>query len=197
MGFCFSYPLLSSRVEGLPNVPLEAQTLGVPVVLTKVGGAPEAVLDGESGMLVDSSDPATVAAAIGKVWFDERWMERARSRSTIRRKGLFGRRDVPSHPRGLPLLRQGRHARDARATALVRYRVRSLAACPPLLALVDSTAQTQRPSPPRRLWLLLGAVVAPRDPADGRNRRRRDPAVAAGGSSRRAVGHALRSTERS
>lgn len=45
--------LLTSEQEGCPNVSLEAQALGVPIVLTRAGGAPETVEDGASGFVVD------------------------------------------------------------------------------------------------------------------------------------------------
>ena len=49
--------LLCSNFEGLPNVVLEAQSIGVPVVATRAGGATaEAMLDGESGFLADIGD---------------------------------------------------------------------------------------------------------------------------------------------
>ncbi|WP_458138270.1 glycosyltransferase [Methylomonas sp. YC3] len=48
--------LLCSRQEGTPNVLLEAQWLGCPVVSTKAGGAVDAVIDGETGFLVNVGD---------------------------------------------------------------------------------------------------------------------------------------------
>jgi len=48
--------LLSSRLEGCPNVTLEAQHLGVPVVATAVGGTPEAVVHGQTGLLAAVND---------------------------------------------------------------------------------------------------------------------------------------------
>jgi glycosyltransferase involved in cell wall biosynthesis len=54
---------LASHAEGLPLAPLEAQASGVPVVLTEVGGMPEAVCP-RSGLLARPRDPAKLAAAL-------------------------------------------------------------------------------------------------------------------------------------
>lgn len=51
--------------EGVPNSLLEAMATGLPVVATRHGGIPEAVRDGEDGVLVGERDPAALAAAIG------------------------------------------------------------------------------------------------------------------------------------
>lgn len=51
-------------VEGLGIVYLEAQACGVPVVAGRSGGAPEAVLDGETGLVVDGGSVEQVARAI-------------------------------------------------------------------------------------------------------------------------------------
>ena len=51
-------------VEGLGYVALEAQAMGKPVVASRVGGLPEVVLDGETGILVAERDPAALADAI-------------------------------------------------------------------------------------------------------------------------------------
>lgn len=57
--------------EGLPNVVLEAQAMGLPVVSTYHAGIPEAVLPGETGFLVKEHDAAGLAAYLLKLLQDE------------------------------------------------------------------------------------------------------------------------------
>jgi glycosyltransferase involved in cell wall biosynthesis len=60
----FDVLVLPSWIEGLPGVVLEAMAHGKPVVATPVGGTPELVVDGETGVLVPPRDPTALAAAI-------------------------------------------------------------------------------------------------------------------------------------
>lgn len=69
---------LSSRVEGLPNVLIEAQALGVPVASMAVGGAVETFKDGETGILIRSEAPATIANAINAFMSNKEAMANAR-----------------------------------------------------------------------------------------------------------------------
>lgn len=80
--------VLPSFTEGLPNVVLEASAASVPVVATAVGGTPEVVDDGQSGLLVPPGDPERLAAAIDALLSDG---ERRR------RMGAAGRRFVAEH----------------------------------------------------------------------------------------------------
>jgi len=56
--------LLTSFGEGLPNVLLEAQWVGTPVVVTDVGGAKEALDPAVTGWAIDTDDPHHLAARI-------------------------------------------------------------------------------------------------------------------------------------
>ncbi|HKO62556.1 MAG TPA: glycosyltransferase [Pyrinomonadaceae bacterium] len=53
--------VLSSRAEGFSNSILEYMAAGCPVVATNVGGAAEAIVEGETGYLVDSGDYISMA----------------------------------------------------------------------------------------------------------------------------------------
>ena len=54
----------SSYTEGMPNVVLEAMAASIPVVATAVGGTPEAVIHGETGLLAPPHDATALSAGI-------------------------------------------------------------------------------------------------------------------------------------
>lgn len=56
-----------SHAEGMSNVILEAMAAGIPVVATRVGGTPELIEDGASGLLVGRRAPDRLAEAIDKL----------------------------------------------------------------------------------------------------------------------------------
>ncbi len=56
--------VLSSRIEGLPNVLMEAQLSGLPAVTTPCGGAHEVLVDGETGAVVPFDRPDQAADTI-------------------------------------------------------------------------------------------------------------------------------------
>ena len=53
--------------EGFGRMPVEAQAVGCPVVISKIGGTPETVLDGETGFLVAPDDAEDLARGIDTV----------------------------------------------------------------------------------------------------------------------------------
>ncbi|MFG5384124.1 glycosyltransferase [Yoonia sp. R2-816] len=67
---------LSSVTEGLPNVLIEAQALGVPVATMNVGGAPEAMSVGVSGIALEENTPDALATQILTVLTDHKRMAR-------------------------------------------------------------------------------------------------------------------------
>lgn len=80
--------VLSSVTEGVSLTILEAMAAELPVVATRVGGSPEVVVDGRTGLLVPPSDPAALAAALLEVWGDP---DRRRA------MGRAGRERVEAH----------------------------------------------------------------------------------------------------
>jgi glycosyltransferase involved in cell wall biosynthesis len=69
--------LMTSRFEGTPNVLIEAQAAGIPIVAPDVGGTREALLDGVSGIIVDNRRASTLANATLQILDDRSWLERA------------------------------------------------------------------------------------------------------------------------
>ena len=83
--------VVPSREEGLPVAALEAMARRKPVVASRVGGTPEVVVEGETGLLVPPDDPLALARALtklalephGRAMMGERGERRIRSRFSI------------------------------------------------------------------------------------------------------------------
>lgn len=74
--------VVPSRHEECGGTVLEALATGRAVVATRVGGLPELVRDGETGLLVQPRQPDQIAAAVSRLWQDSQ---------TRRRLGRAGR----------------------------------------------------------------------------------------------------------
>jgi glycosyltransferase involved in cell wall biosynthesis len=84
------YPLCDiyvqpSHAEGISLTILEACSCGLPVVATAVGGNPEVIEDGRTGMLVPADDAQSLAEAVLRLW---------RRPARARRMGRAARRRV-------------------------------------------------------------------------------------------------------
>jgi glycosyltransferase involved in cell wall biosynthesis len=87
--FCVpSVVAASGDAEGFGIVFIEAQAMGLPVVSTVSGGIPEAVKNGETGLLVGERDSPALAEAILRLMEDE---------DLWQRYSLAGRRNVVNH----------------------------------------------------------------------------------------------------
>jgi glycosyltransferase involved in cell wall biosynthesis len=62
--------VLPTRADNLPVAILEAMALALPVVATRVGGIPELVVGGETGLLVEPDDSRGLARALDEVIAD-------------------------------------------------------------------------------------------------------------------------------
>ncbi len=62
--------VLASRIEGMPNVVLEAMAYARPVICTRVSGCEELIVDGETGLKVDIDNVPQLAAALRRVLAD-------------------------------------------------------------------------------------------------------------------------------
>lgn len=62
--------VLSSTEEGVSLTLIEAMAAALPIVATRVGGNPEVVAEGETGLLVEAGQPAALAAAMRSLLSD-------------------------------------------------------------------------------------------------------------------------------
>jgi glycosyltransferase involved in cell wall biosynthesis len=80
---CSDVVCFPSIFEPFGLIPVEAMSMAKPVVATRVGGIPEAVVDGETGILVPPRSPSALAAAL---------VELSRNTSLCREMGRQGRK---------------------------------------------------------------------------------------------------------
>ena len=75
---CF---ILTSKVEGLPNVIIEAQFCGVPVLTTDAGGAKECIIEGETGFLSKSDSIESLALNLKNILSNKKFLKNAKKKS--------------------------------------------------------------------------------------------------------------------
>ena len=90
----FDLFLLTSVVEGLPNVLIEAQAFGVPVISTDAGGAKDTFINGETGILVTEPTADELANAILNCLNDPEWMETAKINSRLNARKQFSQESM-------------------------------------------------------------------------------------------------------
>jgi glycosyltransferase involved in cell wall biosynthesis len=62
-----SIQLENGVMDGIPNVLVEALATGRPVVASSLPGIRELIIDGETGLLAEPGDPASLAAALTRL----------------------------------------------------------------------------------------------------------------------------------
>ncbi len=80
--------VMPSLSEGMPLAVVEAMAMGRPVIASSVGGLPEVVVEGETGLLVEPGDSHRLAQQIGSL---------LQKPSELRRMGANGRQRAMRH----------------------------------------------------------------------------------------------------
>jgi glycosyltransferase involved in cell wall biosynthesis len=88
--------ILPSLTEGLGRVAIEAQFLGKPVIASRVGGIPEIVTDGETGLLVEPGDESSLAEAMARLLDDDQLAERMGAAGRVAVRDKFSYQDYYS-----------------------------------------------------------------------------------------------------
>jgi glycosyltransferase involved in cell wall biosynthesis len=85
----FDISVLCSVSEGFPNTLVEAMAAGRPVVATAVGGSVDAVVDGETGLLVPPSSAEPLAHALSRLIEDPALRRRLGDAGRVRASTLY------------------------------------------------------------------------------------------------------------
>lgn len=85
---CVSVAVMPSLNEALSNSLLESMAAGAPTVATRVGGTPEAIVDGDTGLLISPGDVPAMARSIAAL---------LESPTLARRLGAAARRRIEQH----------------------------------------------------------------------------------------------------
>jgi glycosyltransferase involved in cell wall biosynthesis len=90
----FDVSVLCSTAEGFPNAILEAMAAGRPVVATRVGGIPDAVEEGRTGLLVAPGDVEGLAVALDGLLTDDARRTALGAAGRERAREMYGERSV-------------------------------------------------------------------------------------------------------
>ena len=112
--------VVPSRWDNSPNTVYEAMGCGTPVVASRVGGIPELVVDGETGLLVPPDDPAALAEAVTTLLADPD--RRARMGCAARAQALARFESATIALQTLALYQQALGRTEARQAAPNRIR---------------------------------------------------------------------------
>jgi len=92
---CLRVKVLTSAIEGMANVLMEAMALGVPCVVSAAGANPELITDGVEGFVIRERDPAAYAERIGALLDNpERWVAASRAARCRVTDGTFSAQTV-------------------------------------------------------------------------------------------------------
>lgn len=88
--------VVPSHAEGMPLALMEGMAAGLPVVATSVGGMPELVQPGETGMLVGAGDAGNLAIAVAALLDDPEWSASLGARARERASALWPQTEAAS-----------------------------------------------------------------------------------------------------
>ncbi|MBI3736332.1 glycosyltransferase family 4 protein, partial [Candidatus Sumerlaeota bacterium] len=85
----FDLFVMPSISEGLGTAIIEAAMAGLPIVATQVGGIPDIIESGESGLLVPPADPAALAEAMVRMYREREFAARCGRAALDHARGNF------------------------------------------------------------------------------------------------------------